>query len=133
MLIQIPQILSPDEVAAVRSVIDAADMVDGKVTAGELAAKAKRNLQISEGSKAARQAGDIILLALGRNPLFNSAALPYRVLPPLFKPIRRGHEIRCSRRWCRARGAWRRYPDAGRSFLNTIPDVPRKITTVANW
>lgn len=84
MLIEIPQLLSQDELATVRSVIEAADMVDGKVTAGEVAAQAKYNLQLPEGSPAARQAGDIILRALGRNPLFNSAALPYRVLPPLF-------------------------------------------------
>ncbi len=84
MLIEIPHVLSQDEVIAIRSVIDAADMVDGKVTAGELAAQAKNNLQLPEGSAAARQAGEIILRALGRNPLFNSAALPYRVLPPLF-------------------------------------------------
>lgn len=84
MLIQIPEILSQAEVAAIRSLMEAAEMVDGKATAGELAARAKYNLQLPEGSPAARQAGDIILRALGRNPLFNSAALPFRVLPPLF-------------------------------------------------
>jgi len=84
MLIEIPQILSQDEVATVRSLMEAADMVDGRVTAGELAAQAKHNLQLPEGSAAAREAGEIILRALGRNPVFNSAALPYRVLPPLF-------------------------------------------------
>jgi PKHD-type hydroxylase len=84
MLIEIPQILSQDEVATVRSLMEAADMVDGRVTAGELAAQAKHNLQLPEGSTAAREAGEIILRALGRNPVFNSAALPYRVLPPLF-------------------------------------------------
>ncbi len=30
------------------------------------------------------QAGEIILRALGRNPIFYSAALPLRVLPPMF-------------------------------------------------
>lgn len=84
MLIEIPEILSQDEVTTIRSLMEAAEMVDGKATAGELAARAKRNLQLPEGSPAARQAGDIILRALGRNPLFNSAALPLRVLPPLF-------------------------------------------------
>ena len=84
MLIEIPEILSQGEVATVRSLMEAADMVDGRVTAGELAAQAKHNLQLPEGSAAAREAGEIILRALGRNPLFNSAALPYRVLPPLF-------------------------------------------------
>jgi PKHD-type hydroxylase len=84
MLIEIPQVLSQEEVASVRGVIGAAEMVDGRVTAGELAAQAKYNLQLPEGSPAARQAGEIILRALGRNQLFNSAALPFRVLPPMF-------------------------------------------------
>lgn len=84
MLIEIPEILSQDEVATIRSLMEAAEMVDGKATAGELAARAKNNLQLPEGSPAARQGGDIVLRALGRNPLFNSAALPFRVLPPLF-------------------------------------------------
>ncbi|QHO77649.1 Fe2+-dependent dioxygenase [Bradyrhizobium sp. CCBAU 051011] len=84
MLIEIPDLLSADEVKSVRSIIEAADWIDGRATAGELASLAKRNVQLHEESPQARQAGDIILRALGRNALFNSAALPLRVLPPLF-------------------------------------------------
>ncbi|WP_022719805.1 Fe2+-dependent dioxygenase [Rhodopseudomonas sp. B29] len=84
MLIEIPQLLSAEEVSLVRSIVDSADWIDGRATAGEVAARAKRNVQLPEDSPEARRAGDIILQALGRNPLFNSAALPLRVLPPLF-------------------------------------------------
>jgi PKHD-type hydroxylase len=84
MLIEIPDILSGDELAEVHRIIDAADFVDGRVTAGEVAARAKHNLQLPQEGQAARDAGDVILKALGRNPLFTSAALPFRVLPPLF-------------------------------------------------
>ncbi|CAG9201579.1 PKHD-type hydroxylase Mnod_1077 [Burkholderia gladioli] len=84
MLVEIPQLLSQAELSSVRDLIRPAETVDGKVTAGELAARAKHNLQLAEDSAAARQAGEIILRALGRNALFNSAALPLRVLPPLF-------------------------------------------------
>lgn len=84
MLVEIPKILSAGEVAVIRSIIETETMVDGRTTAGEMAARAKYNLQLGEGSPASRQAGDVILRALGRNPLFNSAALPLRVLPPLF-------------------------------------------------
>lgn len=84
MIVEIPQLLSRDELASIRSLIESAQTVDGKVTAGEIAARAKHNLQLPEDSRAARQAGEIILRALGRNPLFNSAALPLRVLPPMF-------------------------------------------------
>jgi PKHD-type hydroxylase len=84
MLIEIPNLLSADEVKSVRGIIEAADWIDGRATAGELASLAKRNVQLPEEAPQARQAGDIILRALGRNALFNSAALPLRVLPPLF-------------------------------------------------
>jgi PKHD-type hydroxylase len=84
MLVQIPDVLKPEEVAAIRQILEQAGWVDGLETAGEQAAKAKKNLQIKEGSEAAVKAGEIILRALGRNPLFYSAALPLRVLPPMF-------------------------------------------------
>ena len=84
MLVRIPNVLSAAEVEHSRSVLEATAWVDGKTTAGEQAATVKRNLQIPENSPAAREIGEIILRALGTNPLFNSAALPFRVLPPMF-------------------------------------------------
>jgi PKHD-type hydroxylase len=84
MLVEIPDVLTAAELAEVRRIIDAADLVDGRATAGELAAQAKRNLQLPQEGQAAREAGEIVLKALGRNHLFNSIALPFRVLPPLF-------------------------------------------------
>ncbi|CAN1721545.1 PKHD-type hydroxylase YbiX [Hyphomicrobium sp. 1Nfss2.1] len=84
MLVAIPNLLSADEVREVRRILEESAWVDGKTTAGEQAATAKNNLQIAEGSPAALQAGDIILRALGRHPIFHSAALPLRVLPPMF-------------------------------------------------
>jgi PKHD-type hydroxylase len=84
MLVTIANVLSEEEVARCRSILEEAAWVDGAVTAGEQAAIAKHNLQIPESSPASREAGEIILRALGRNGLFNSAALPLRVLPPMF-------------------------------------------------
>jgi PKHD-type hydroxylase len=84
LLVHIKNVLSAQEVAYCREVLEASPWVDGKVTAGEQAAKAKVNLQIPEDSPEARTLGDVILRALARNPLFNSAALPLRVLPPMF-------------------------------------------------
>ena len=70
--------------AQARQVLDQAEWVDGKVTAGHQSAKAKENMQIPEGHPAAQQLGKIILSALGNNPLFISAALPRQIFPPLF-------------------------------------------------
>lgn len=84
MLIQIPDILTQDEVAHCRRVLESSQWVDGRVTAGQQAAKSKFNLQIPVDSNEARELGDLVLRALGRNPTFNSAAMPLRVLPPMF-------------------------------------------------
>jgi PKHD-type hydroxylase len=84
MLLNVPDVLTQDQVAQARKILDAAEWVDGKVTAGHQSAKAKDNMQIPEGHPAARQLGEMILGALGKNPLFLSAALPLRIFPPLF-------------------------------------------------
>ncbi|TVV70452.1 Fe2+-dependent dioxygenase [Sphingomonas solaris] len=84
MMLAIPDVLDAAGVARVRALIDAADWVDGNVTSGHQSALAKRNHQLPQGSAAAQEAGAIILDALGRSPLFVSAALPLKVFPPLF-------------------------------------------------
>jgi len=84
MLIAIPDLLDAGQVTALRARIDTADWVDGNVTAGHQSALAKNNLQLPEAGAEAREAGQAILDALGRNPLFIAAALPLRIYPPLF-------------------------------------------------
>jgi PKHD-type hydroxylase len=83
-------LLTSAEVGQIRAIVDAADWVDGTATSGPQAALAKRNRQLPEDSEAARRAGRIILEALGRNALFVSAALPSKVLPPMFSRYQRG-------------------------------------------
>ena len=84
MLIAVPDLLSAGELARVRELLDGASWVDGNATSGPQSALAKRNEQLAEGSPAAREAGAVVLDALGRSPLFVAAALPLKVFPPLF-------------------------------------------------
>jgi PKHD-type hydroxylase len=84
MLINIPNVLSAEQVQQARQLFDQAEWVDGRVTAGHQSAKAKDNVQIPENHPVARQVGDMILSALSKSPLFLAAALPLRVFPPLF-------------------------------------------------
>ena len=83
-MIQIPDVLTPDEVAHCRAILDAAAWVDGNATSGFQAALAKTNQQLPQDGAAAREVGAIIVQALQANPLFVSAALPRTILPPLF-------------------------------------------------
>lgn len=84
MLIRVPAVFTKEQVKQIRAGLDGAEWVDGKVTAGHQSALTKRNSQIPEGNPVAQQVGDVILKALGVNPLFRSAALPLKVFPPLF-------------------------------------------------
>ena len=84
MLVTIPDVLKPEEVAHVRRVLEGTDWVDGRVTAGDQAVKVKNNLQVPIDSPAAQELGQIVLRALSASPKFMSAALPLRVLPPMF-------------------------------------------------
>ncbi len=84
MLLKIPAVLTPEQVLHCRQRLQAADWVDGRVTAGYQSAKAKHNLQLPEDSPVAREVGDLILAALAKNLTFLSAALPLKIFPPLF-------------------------------------------------
>ena len=84
MLIDIPEVLTPDQVVQARQILEAAEWVDGRATAGHQGARVKDNMQIPVGHPAAVRVGEMIVQALGRNPLFVSAALPLHILPPMF-------------------------------------------------
>jgi PKHD-type hydroxylase len=84
MLLRIPQALNPDELQQVRSLLLAADWADGRITAGDQSAAVKNNRQLPEDSAAAQQARQIVSVALARNPMFVTGALPKSVYPPLF-------------------------------------------------
>jgi len=90
MMIEIPAVLTPDELARVRAIIDAGKWVDGNVTSGHQSALAKHNTQLPEDGAAAREAGAIVIEALGRSPLFIAAALPLKIFPPLFNAYQGG-------------------------------------------
>jgi PKHD-type hydroxylase len=84
MIVHVANILTADEVADYRRTLEAAAWVDGRATAGAQSALAKRNLQVPEDAPQARDLSQRILVALGRNQAFVSAALPLRVMPPMF-------------------------------------------------
>jgi PKHD-type hydroxylase len=86
MLISIEKVVSDAALQELRAMLAQAgeDWVDGRVTAGYQGAPVKLNQQIDERSERARRAGQLVLGALERHPLFISAALPNTVYPPMF-------------------------------------------------
>ena len=84
MLIAIPNLLTPQQVAYARQKLDAAKWTDGAATAGVMAKQVKRNRQIDQSHPVGREIGQMIVKALKSNGTFLSAAQPWQVLPPKF-------------------------------------------------
>jgi len=84
MLITIPNVLSKDEVKQFRAALDVADWQDGASTAGVQSLEVKRNQQLPPTGETAQSLGQFVLQRLTSIPLFVSAALPLRILPPMF-------------------------------------------------
>lgn len=84
MLLHIPQVLTPAEVAEIRQALDTQGWVDGLRSTGPQAANVKRNLQLDTASPVFAPLSQRIAQALQRHPLFVSAVLPATMLPPMF-------------------------------------------------
>lgn len=84
MLLAVPGVLTPEQLADCRRALDAAEWIDGRDTAGHQGARVKRNEQLALRDPVAEKLGQMILKALSVSPTFMSAALPYRILPPMF-------------------------------------------------
>jgi len=84
MLLHIPDILTSTQVAEISDVLDTAEWIDGRVTAGHHSQRVKRNRQVPERHPVTRRLGEMILASLDRNALFLSAALPLKIAPPTF-------------------------------------------------
>ena len=105
MLLQIPDVLSKEQVV---SVVSCSKQTTGSTAAVRPATSPRAprdNMQLPEDHEHAKKLGDTILSALEQNPLFMSAALPLKVFPPLFN----------------------RYQD-GQSFGNHVDNAIRQVT-----
>lgn len=84
MLLKIENILDATGLARARELLASAPWADGRTTAGRQAAQVKNNQQLQPGGEQHRELQALVLQALEQHPLFFSATLPKRVLPPLF-------------------------------------------------
>jgi PKHD-type hydroxylase len=93
VLLPIQNVLTADQLTEARQLLEEAEWMDGRMTAGHQSGRAKNNLQLPEGHPVAQKIGSMVLDALGKNALFISAALPLRVFPPLFNRYQGGQSF----------------------------------------
>ena len=123
MLLRVPEVLSPAELARCRAIVEGADWADGKITAGTQSEQVKNNRQLPEDAEASHAARAIVLDALGRSALFITGALPKKTYPPLFNRYDGasnafGNHIDNSVRTSPITGAWVRTDLSATLFLS---------------
>ena len=84
MLLHIENVLDRETLARCRQLLDNADWADGRMTSGWQSRSIKNNQQLRRDDPVAREVGQIIVAALNANSQFFSAALPRRMVPPMF-------------------------------------------------
>jgi PKHD-type hydroxylase len=84
MLLTIDDVLSQEELAGLRALLQASAWDSGQLTAGPQAAQVKNNQQLPEHAPALPELRRRVLDALNRSALFFTAALPLKILPPFF-------------------------------------------------
>ena len=90
MVLHIPNVLSKEQLIKCREILNKANWIDGKLTAGSQAINVKSNLQLSENSEELKILRNIITQALRTNPLFISAALPNHIISPFVNRYENG-------------------------------------------
>jgi PKHD-type hydroxylase len=84
MMLHVPEVLDAPLAGEIRRALEATPWIDGRETVGEQGALVKHNRQLPEKSPAGKKLAEIILSALTRHGLFHAAALPSRIVTPLF-------------------------------------------------
>ena len=84
MLLQVPGVLTAEELAHARRLLADAPWTDGRITSGQQSAPVKKNEQLPQDREPSLSLQRLVLAALQRSHLFFSAALPKRILPPNF-------------------------------------------------
>lgn len=90
MILHIPNVLSREQVIECKKLLNNAEWIDGKLTAGTQAINVKSNLQLDENSQILAYLREVITNALKSNPLFISSALPNHIISPFVNRYENG-------------------------------------------
>ncbi len=84
MLLIVPGVLKPDELALAREWLAHARFVDGKPSAGAAARRVKRNLEAERGASGLERLDEMVMGNLSRHPVYRGGALPLHAATPLY-------------------------------------------------
>ncbi len=90
MLLLIPRVLKADELALTRSWLAGARFVDGRLSAGAAARRAKNNEEMDPAAQDLERLNRVVMGGLARHPVYRAGALPLHVAAPLYARYRPG-------------------------------------------
>lgn len=84
MLLQIPGVLTPAQLATVRKLLAGAHFIDGKLSAGAAAKRVKNNQELDKNAVQLEHLNNIVMGSLVQHPVYRSGALPLRIASPYY-------------------------------------------------
>jgi PKHD-type hydroxylase len=84
MLLTVPGVLKPDELALAREWLSGVRFVDGKASAGAAARRVKHNLEAERGASELERLDEMVMGGLSRHPMYRGGALPLHAATPLY-------------------------------------------------
>ena len=84
MLVTIPDLLSPEELEAVTTVLRQNRFVDGKQSAGIYASAGKNNAELDASRETVEALNNVVMTRLVQHPSYLQAAMPARICAPIY-------------------------------------------------
>ncbi|MEM8845176.1 MAG: Fe2+-dependent dioxygenase [Pseudomonadota bacterium] len=84
MLIQLKNVLGQKELLAVQDLLNDATYIDGKLSAGSVAAQVKNNQEVDSADKKIDQLNQIVMGNLVRHKTYQRAVLPNNIASPFY-------------------------------------------------
>ncbi len=90
MLLQIPNLLSQQQLNAIQNLLSDATFIDGKLSAGKMAEMVKQNQEIASSNPVLNQLNTIVMNSLVKHSIYIGATFPKSVATPFYAKYTKG-------------------------------------------
>ncbi len=84
MLLRIKHLIPSDKLTIVREILDSADFIDGRLSAGKEAVRVKNNEELPQDHPKMTTLNNIVMGQLVNHPIYKYGVLPHRVAAPFY-------------------------------------------------
>ncbi len=92
MLLRIKGLIPSDKLAIVRGILDSADFIDGRLSAGKEAVSVKNNEELPQNHPEMARLNNIVMGHLVNHPVYKYGVLPHRIAAPFYARYKPGNQ-----------------------------------------